>query len=163
MMTELKRCPHCGKILKNDPRISYKFSRWASTIFVLILSLMLLALDLVDNGTTGTFSDRIGWSTWAILGLWIIFISVQLIRYQPYYEWLMIPISGILFSIFLFGIDRASGPNQGFMGLDWAWYAIIPILTFIVILPITARITRNQPTQYDRLEYLVDHLVEEAK
>jgi len=160
-MTELLKCPHCGSDLHPDERVTYNFSFWATPLVMVILSLMLVAFDLVDNGQQGSFSQRITWSPWAILGIWILFISVQLIRYQPYYEWLMIPVSGILFSIFLAGIDRRTGTNSGFARLDWAWFAIIPIITFLVIMPIAARLVRSQPTQYDRLSYLVDHLVEE--
>jgi len=160
-MMEHKRCPHCGKQLNPDDRITYTFKWWSTILMTVILSLMLFALDLVDDGQHVNFSNRIEWSNWAILGLWLVFISVQLIRYQPYYEWLMIPVSGILFSIFIAMIDRYIPPNEGFMQLDWAWYVIIPVLTFVVILPIAARIAREQPTHYDRLEYLVEYLAEE--
>ena len=127
---------------------------------MIILSLMFLAFDLVDEGAGTEFGERIEWAPWAILGIWILYISVQLIRYQTYYGWLMVPVSGILFSIFIAGIDKALPPNEGVMGLDWSWYVIIPVMTFIVILPIVARISRQQPTHYDRLQYLVEHLEE---
>jgi hypothetical protein len=123
---------------------------------VAVISLMLVAFDLIDENSST--NSELQWSGWATLGVWILFISVQLIRYQPYYGWLMVPISGILLSVFIAGIDRYTGENRGVWGLDWSWYVIIPLMTFIVILPIIARLARKQPSHRDRLAYLVDHL-----
>jgi hypothetical protein len=161
-MTDHDRCPHCGANLNPDPRTVYTFSKWATPVIVGLISLLLLAIDFVNDGPfNGEFISRFEWSQWATLGIWIFYMSVQLFRSHTAYRWLMIPFSGTLFSIFFIFLDLTQPPNDGFFALDWALYVVFPFIVFLVLLPIIARIAREAPTYQDQLEYLVDQLTEE--
>lgn len=161
-MNDQERCPQCGANLNSDPRTTYTFAKWATPAIVGLISVLLLAIDFVNDGPyNGHFWSRFEWGQWATLGVWIFYISVQLFRLQPAYRWLMIPFSGTLFSIFFIFLDITNPPNDGFLHLDWSLYVVFPFLTFLVFLPIIARIARDAPTYQDQLEYLVDQLTEE--
>ncbi len=149
----LTYCPHCGKELVISERYHAHFHRWGTVLFVILLSLMILALDVVDQ-----LPVKITWAYHTILGVWIFYISTQLIRYSPEYGYIMIPVSGILFSLFFYILDISFGKNDGFLHTDWAFFAIIPVITFVVIFPIVARIARYHPSYYDKLEFLVNTL-----
>ena len=159
-MTEniIKVCPNCGKRLQKRP--TYSFHYWGTISFVAIISLMLLALDIIPE--SGSKIDwNLDWAHWTVLGIWIFYLSVQLLRYNVDYGWILIPFAGVLFSIFFYFLDISDGANTGFLGLDWGWYLIIPWITFVVILPIFARIARNQPEHIEILRDFVDQLEDE--
>ncbi|MHA2028205.1 MAG: hypothetical protein ACW99A_11180 [Candidatus Kariarchaeaceae archaeon] len=152
----LTTCPHCGKEVGDRRRVTHTFRKWATPSLIILISLMLLALDVTLDGDVESWS--LEWAHWATIGIWLIYIPTQLLRSAPVYGWLIIPFGGILASIFFFLIDRAEGENNGFLGLDWAWGVIIPVMTFIVIFPIISHYARDEITHLDQLEYLVDSL-----
>jgi hypothetical protein len=121
---------------------------------------MLFALDFTIDGKIKSW--ELEWAHWATLGVWIFYITVQLLRSHPYYGWVIVPFGGVLFSFFFFFLDRLRGDNQGFLGLDWAWPVIIPILTFVVFFPIVSHFAQYKLTHLDQLEHLVDSLAQEA-
>ena len=55
-------------------------------------------------------------------------------------------------------IDRTNGENEGFLGLDWAWSVIFPVITFVVIFPVISHYARDEITHLDQLEHLVESL-----
>ena len=115
---------------------------------------MLILIDLSQNG-------QLNWSLWTVLGVWTIYIPVQILRNSPHYGWIIIPILGIILSLFLLNLDKSLGINDGIWGYDWALTAVIPIFTFVVLFPITARFARDQPNEYERLEWFVETLEDE--
>ena len=151
---KLTNCPSCGKDLV-DPQV-YSFYKWATPAIVLVLSIMLILLDLVSSSSVD--GAKLSWAHWAVLGIWIFYITVQMLRFNPDYGWLLVPFGGILFDIFFYFLDHFRDDNSGILGLDWALYVIIPFTTFVVILPILARVARKQPSHLDILEHLVDSL-----
>lgn len=156
---KLLHCPHCGKHLYPDSKYDTRFHTWGTVAIVLVLSLMLFAIDLTSDGIYENWS--IDWAHLASLGVWIFYITTQMMRNNHEYAWIMIPVSGILFSFFFYSIDRLYGANKGFMETDWAWFVIIPIVTFVVLLPILGRFARKRPGHYQQLEYLVESIESE--
>ena len=65
----LERCPHCGKELHPSPKYATRFHKWGTVASTVVLSLMLLAIDLVNDGDVQEW--RMDWSNYAIFGLWI--------------------------------------------------------------------------------------------
>ncbi|MDH5403917.1 MAG: hypothetical protein OEY49_15575 [Candidatus Heimdallarchaeota archaeon] len=150
-------CPHCGKLLVPLPKYNYSFHRWATISYMFVLSIMLILFDLILDGKYELW--RFDWSQWAVFGLWILYITAQLLRSNPYFGWLVVPIGGILFTIFFMLLNKFEGSQTGFLGLTWAWSVIIPIQIFMVIFPILGHFARKSPTEEDRLQYMVDVLV----
>lgn len=151
---KLTNCPSCGKDL-TEPQV-YSFHKWATPAIVGLLSLMLILLDLVDDPISE--GSSIDWSHWAVVGIWIFYITVQMLRFNPDYGWLLVPLGGVLFIIFFYFLDRFRDDNTGYLGLDWALKVIIPFSTFVVILPILSRMVRKQPSHLDILKHLVESL-----
>lgn len=146
-----KRCPHCGMRLDVDLKYTYQYRAWAIPSVVILISLMLFSLDYF---ACLTFT----WSPWAVLGLWIIYIPIQLLREAPQFGWVVIPFMASAFSVFLLYLDRSTGENSGHYGFDWGPFAVIPIVTFFVILPMLAHFARQNYTEYDRLVDLIEIL-----
>ena len=166
-----KRCPHCGRLLERDPRFTYTFHNWSTHAYVIIISVMLILIDFIQNGAYTfaissffqDFNNRTEWSKWAVLGLWAFYLPAQYLRSRPHYGWFIVPLFGAVFDVFFVILDEEHGANSGFLGLDWAWYVILPISTFIIAFPLIARMARIQPTYLDQLEYLVDTLDSEVQ
>ncbi len=154
MNKKMERCPSCGYDLR-VPSV-YSFHKWATPSIITLLSLMLIALDIVNNKN----SDGLEWAHWATVGIWIFYITTQFLRTNPDYGWLFVPIGGMLFVLFFFFLDRSTGENKGFMQLDWALNVIIPMFTFVIIMPIISRLARKEPAHIDILEQLIDSLEE---
>ena len=148
------RCPHCGKQLDSLNLYSYSFKKWATPLFISFISVMLLLIDFAINNT---FS----WSPWAAVGIWGIYVPVQLLRTTPNQGWIIIPFTGVLLSFFLYFLDRRDPPNDQAWGLDWAGIAIVPIVTFLVIFPILGHIARDEPNEQERLELFIEQLEHE--
>ena len=149
-------CPHCGNNLSETKQFSHTFKKWATPSLIMLISLMLFAIDVTVDGNTSQW--EIEWAHWATVGIWFIYIPTQLLRTAPIYGWLIIPFGVILASIFFFLVDRSTGENEGFVGLDWAWPVIIPIFTFLVLFPIISHYGRDEATHLDQLESLVQSL-----
>ena len=160
-MRLMERCPHCGKKLLPDPRYIYTFRKWGTPALLILISLMLLLLDLLLDGKFNEWA--LEWAHWAVLGIWTLYVPVQLLRLNPNYGWLIVPFAGILFSLFFFYLDKLRGENTGFLGIDWAWSVIIPIITFIVAFPIVSHYARKELTHIDQLEYMVETLSREGE
>ena len=156
---KLLHCPHCGKELHPEAKYDTKFHTWGTIAIVLVLSVMLFAIDFTSDGIYENWA--VDWAHLASLGVWIFFLTTQMMRYNPEYAWIMIPFAGILFSFFFYYLDKLYGLNEGFMGTDWSWFVIIPICTFVVILPILGRFARQRPGHYQQLEHLVDTIESE--
>ena len=155
----LLHCPHCGKDLYPKSKYDTRFHKWGTVVIVIVLSMMLFAIDFTNDGIYENWS--VDWAHLASLGLWTFYISTQMMRNNPEYAWVMIPVAGVLFSLFFYFIDKLYGANEGFMETDWSWFVIIPITTFVVILPILGRIARKRPGHYQQLEYLVETIESE--
>lgn len=149
-------CPHCGNKIRDQNQFSHTFKKWATPSLIVLISLMLFALDATVDGDVSQW--EIEWAHWATVGIWFIYIPTQLLRTAPIYGWLIIPFGGLLASIFFFLVDRSNGENIGFLGLDWAWFVILPIITFLVLFPIISHYGRDEITHLDQLETLVQSL-----
>lgn len=152
----IERCPHCGKKLFPDKRYAYTFHKWGTPAILALISLMLFGLDFTMDGKFDQWS--LDWAHWASAGIVAFYIPAQLLRSNPNYGWLIFPIGGIFGITFFFFLDQLRGENEGFLGLDWVWPVIIPILTFVVVFPIVAHYARSELTHQDELEHLVDML-----
>ncbi len=149
-------CPHCGNNISDTTQYSHTFKKWATPSLIILISLMLFALDVTVDGKVSEWD--IEWAHWATIGIWFIYIPTQILRSAPIYGWLIIPFGGILASIFFFLVDNSNGDNNGFLGLDWAWTVIIPVVTFVVLFPIVSHYARDEITHLDQLEHLVNSL-----
>ncbi|MCY3414930.1 MAG: hypothetical protein INQ03_24990 [Candidatus Heimdallarchaeota archaeon] len=147
-------CPHCGKPVHEAPKYNYAFKPWATPMYILLISIMIFVIDFVHN-------QIIAFSYWAILGIWLLYIPVQLLRANPRQGWIIVPLGGLMLSFFLVIMDKQYGDNSGTFGLDWAPLALAFVITFMVFFPIVARLARDAPSEIDRLRLFIEHLEEE--